>query len=225
MFLFYNFCARKVYVVKDCLLIGVWSHVSISASQSSLKPSFDRNYNITASITLISETTTMKTDALHGITSLVKGLSTKTESYIDYTGSEYLQINSAVHTTCPPANNLSALSIAREMEETSKLQIYEHSQHLQPTSFTVATGDESLLMTSTTQSNILLSEHVLSIEANYTNSSKESTSDQKSYIFALVFGTVGGLLVFGIVFMIFKNVYTKSKNRVKKIKRTRGGSV
>ena len=206
--------------------------MSISAFQSPLKPSFDRDYNITASIILNPETTTTTTGAFHGQTSLVKGLSTATESYIDYTGSNDLRINTVAHTTCPPANNLSALSITREKQGTSKLQIYEPSQGVQPTSLAVANGDQSLLITSmitsipsNTHSNILSSQHVFSVEAKYTNSSKGSTADQKSYIFALVFGIVGGFLVFGIVFMIFKNLYTKSKNRVKKIKRTRGGSV
>ncbi|XP_065072411.1 uncharacterized protein LOC135696818 isoform X2 [Rhopilema esculentum] len=55
---------------------------------------------------------------------------------------------------------------------------------------------------------------------NKTNTEEPKT--QEASVFAIVFGVLGAILVFGILGMMVRNVYVKNKNKVKKIKRPKG---
>lgn len=143
---------------------------------------------------------------------------------------------SFVQTTCPPSKN----------ETSSKMPILTYSiASLLATATVMRTvtvmetatvpwksnSVTSQLVTSMTSSSrfasVLSSHDIISREINTksTNSSNNATTNERSYIFAMVFGIFGGAVVFAIAVMIFKSIYTKSKNRVKKIKKTKIGKV
>ena len=58
------------------------------------------------------------------------------------------------------------------------------------------------------------------LSRNKTNTGEPKT--QEASVFAIVFGVLGAILVFGIIGMMVRNVYVKNKNKVKKIKRPKG---
>ena len=184
------------------------SSVSITTSLSSLSPSFSKTSNNTTSGIISSETLVVNTDELSITASLIQSMPDIPESHII--------------TTCPSAINASVLSTDYGQQRTSSLESFETSQHVISTTLiatTAAAEIQSFSNTLRVQPVAVPSAHVSSKGINHTNSSNGATADQTSYIFALVFGIFGGVLVLGIAFMIFKSMYTKSKNRVKKIKR------
>ena len=132
--------------------------------------------------------------------------------------------------TCPSTINASVLSTAHGQQRASSLESFETPQHaisitLIATTTTAAAEIQSISQTLHAQPVAAQSVHVSSIGTKHTNSSSGAAADQTSYIFALVFGVFGGFLVLGIAFMIFKSMYTKSKNKVKKIKRKKDAGV
>ena len=207
------------------LLTGSSSLASINASRQSLKPSFTTNYNNTT-LTIYNFTiTSTKTDDSNGKTAFIEGTPKKSENSLDYTGSEEISsIESSFHTICPSTQNASALTTAHEMQESTRSHAFE-SPNLKFMSLLISSGDQYYSKYSIIEAYAVSSLEVSGTEMKNTNSSKGSTADQKSYIFALVFGVFGGFLVLGIAVMIFRNLYTKSKNRVKKIKKKKGGTV
>ena len=208
--------------------------MSINASPSSLEPSFNNNNNTgTTSVSFNSENTVVETEMLtrdassvqHSqFTSTAMNASTKESSAVstchptnNQTISAMSYLDVAASSTVSKANNMQITSTVQTLQTLSKLQ--------QMVSAKVTRTEFHHFMTSSSSSSV----SIITSSAHMTNpnlktkNTNSSDSDQRSYIFALVFGIFGGILVLGIAALILKNVHTKSKNRVKKIKKPKTG--